>query len=323
MSDGMVKQLLDRVQQDDRLALSRLLSEVENETPAGMAALAELYPQSGNAHRIGITGPPGSGKSTLVSKIASYYQGHPSAGSEPRTAVIAVDPTSPISGGALLGDRIRMRELSGHEGVFIRSMASRGESGGLARMTAQVADVLDSVGYDPVLIETVGAGQAEVAIAASAQTCLLVEAPGAGDDVQAIKAGILEVADILVVNKADLPGSDQTVTILRQMLHLRNVEEHDWQIPVVPVVSTTGEGVTELVHQIQAHRAYLDRTGSWREHARMQAESRLEQAMKAALYQRLRQRVGEETWLATVDQIASRTTSPQEAAARLLEGWRT
>ncbi len=204
----------------DRLALSRLLSQIENNTSSGRSALNVLYSHTGNAHLIGVTGAPGTGKSSLVNRLAYHYR-HPAEG-EPqrRVAVIAVDPTSPFTGGAILGDRIRMRDLVGDPGIFIRSMASRGALGGLAHTTAGLVQAFDASGFEIIFIETVGAGQVEVDIARLAHTTLVVDAPGLGDDVQAIKAGILEIADILVVNKADRPDADHTIRALRNMLKL-------------------------------------------------------------------------------------------------------
>ena len=198
--------LVDGILDGNRLSLARTITRVENQTEDAHAILAELFPHTGNAHIIGVTGAPGTGKSTLVTALAQNLR---SAG---RTvAIVAIDPTSPFTGGALLGDRVRMRALSGDSGIFVRSMATRGSLGGLSKTTGDVVTVLDAAGFDCVIVETVGVGQAEVEIASTAHTTIVVEAPGLGDEVQAIKAGILEIADILVVNKADRPGLDRTL----------------------------------------------------------------------------------------------------------------
>src|SRR5574341_1305654 len=208
--------LADSVLRGERLALARLLSQVENNTADGRAALVELFPHTGRAHLIGVTGAPGTGKSSLVNQLTLHYRRQ----DKKRIAIVAVDPSSPFTGGAVLGDRVRMRDLSGDEGVFIRSMASRGSVGGLAQKTAAFVQVFDAAGYEIIIIETVGAGQGEVDIARLAHTTVVVEAPGLGDDIQAIKAGILEIADVLVINKADRPGADTTVRSLKAMLEL-------------------------------------------------------------------------------------------------------
>jgi LAO/AO transport system kinase len=210
----------------DRLALAHTLSQVENSTAEGITALSSLFPHTGKAHLVGVTGASGTGKSSLVNQLARYYRS-PADGAQPcRVGIVAVDPTSPFSGGAILGDRIRMRDLAGDPGVFIRSMATRGSLGGIASATASVAQVLDAAGFDLILIETVGAGQSEVDIARLAHTTIVVEAPGLGDDIQAIKAGILEIADVLVVNKADLPGAENTERALRGSFNLAHPLPH-------------------------------------------------------------------------------------------------
>ena len=249
----------------NRLALARALTLVENDHVDGRTILSEVFAYTGRAQLIGVTGSPGSGKSSLVNQLAHYYR-QPHEDCPPRRiAIVAVDPSSPFTGGAILGDRIRMRDLAGDAGVFIRSMASRGSLGGLAAATSGVVQVFDAAGFDIILIETLGVGQAEVDIARLAHTTLVIEAPGMGDDIQAIKAGILEIADILVINKADHPGVKNTEKALRGMLDLgrtaRGAEE--WIPPIQRTVATQGSGIAELAETIQRHRGYLQRTGEW------------------------------------------------------------
>ena len=241
--------LHDSILSGDRRALARLITKIENDQPDSRAALAALYPRGGRAQVIGVTGAPGTGKSTLVSELAKAYRR-----AAKTVAIIAVDPTSPFTGGAILGDRIRMRDLSGDEGVFIRSMATRGSLGGLARATDEVVAVIDAAAFDVIMIETVGAGQSEVDIARLAHTTLVVEAPGLGDDVQAIKAGILEIADVLVLNKADLPGAEAATRALRGMLMLAHTQ---WDVPICETVAAEGKGIEEVIAAIDQHRKYL------------------------------------------------------------------
>ncbi|MBE0624508.1 MAG: methylmalonyl Co-A mutase-associated GTPase MeaB [Burkholderiales bacterium] len=230
----------------ERRALARAMSAVENETDAGKALLRELQPHLGRARVLGITGPPGAGKSTLVSALIGACLARGA-----RVGVVAVDPSSPFSGGAILGDRIRMGAYQADERVFIRSLASRGHGGGLSRTAARVIDLLDAAGYGQIIVETVGAGQSEVEVAEVADTRVVVCPPGLGDEVQALKAGILEIADILVVNKADLPQADRTERELLAMLSLRHYQ--DWTPQVVRTVATSGEGVPELADLIERH----------------------------------------------------------------------
>ena len=233
-------------------ALAKLITMVENEMPEALEALRRLYPQTGKAYIIGITGPPGSGKSTLTDKITKELRKQNFT-----VGIIAVDPTSPFTGGALLGDRLRMQDITSDEGVFVRSMATRGTLGGLSRATADTIKVLDAFGKDFIIIETVGVGQDEVDIVRTADTTLLISVPGLGDDIQALKAGIMEIGDIFVVNKADREGADRVVTELSLMLDLSPAKSA-WRPPVVKTVGTLGEGVSELAEKILAHRKFLE-----------------------------------------------------------------
>ena len=326
--------LADSVLNGDRLALARLLTQVENDAPEGRAALDALFPHTGEAHLLGITGGSGTGKSSLVNQLALHYRNQ-----DRRVAILAVDPSSPFTGGAVLGDRVRMRDLSGDPGIFIRSMASRGSLGGLAQATAAMAQVFDAAGFEIVMIETVGAGQSEVDIARLAHTTIVVEAPGLGDDIQAIKAGILEVADILVVNKADRPGVENTEKALRSMLELahpapRIFSHHGramrvapetadaalWIPPILRTVALDGTGVPELAEAIARHADHLRTSGGWaaREHARL--ESELETFLQESLMARFRQSLSAAQYDKVIQQLFERSLSPWEAVRTLLNG---
>jgi LAO/AO transport system kinase len=334
--------LTEAVLAGDRLSLSRLLSQVENDTEDGRAALNELFAHTGKAHLIGVTGAPGTGKSSLVNHLARYYRQPPAGESPRRVAIVAVDPSSPFTGGAILGDRIRMRDLAGDPGVFIRSMASRGSLGGLASTTSSVVQVFDAAGYDLILIETVGAGQAEVKIASLAHTTVVVEAPGLGDDIQAIKAGILEIADVLVVNKADRPGVENTERALRGMLDLahpvsRYVNHHGrqekvsadvstdpdvplWIPPIQRSIAIEGEGIPELAGAIARHYDFLRQTGDWELRDRYRLQSELENLLQETLVNRWRTTVPEDDYQVVLNDLVARRISPYLAIDRLLNG---
>jgi LAO/AO transport system kinase len=335
--------LVESVLDGDRMALSRLLTQVENDTQAGRAALDLLYPYTGKAHLVGVTGAPGTGKSSLVNQLARIYRNPPDGGAPKRVGVVAVDPTSPFTGGAILADRVRMRDLAGDSGVFIRSMATRGWLGGLAATTTSLAQALDAAGFEVILIETVGAGQAEVDIARLAHTTLVVEAPGMGDDIQAIKAGILEIADILVVNKADRPGAENTERALQGMLQLahpvprpagrhhgkamgpaikldQTLEIPVWLPPVQRTVATEGTGITELYQAITRHRLYLEESGEWQSRERERLQSELDALLQAALVTRWRQQVPGDIYQSMLGKLIQRSISPWQAVAALLDG---
>ncbi|NHA68017.1 methylmalonyl Co-A mutase-associated GTPase MeaB [Phycicoccus flavus] len=293
-------------------AVARLVSLVEDGHPALREVAATLAPHTGHAHVVGLTGPPGVGKSTTASALVTAYRARGL-----RVGVLAVDPTSPFSGGALLGDRIRMTEHAGDEGVFIRSMASRGHLGGLSWAAPAAVRVLDAAGYDVVLLETVGVGQGEVEVAATADTTVVLLAPGLGDGVQASKAGILEVADVLVVNQADRPGADRTARELRGAVAMREHDEGSWRPPVLRTVATSGDGVDALLDLVESHREHLGGAGLG-ERRRLRAAREVE----ALAVELLRARVGTGAGTGVLDRLADDVvhgrTDPYGAAERLL-----
>jgi LAO/AO transport system kinase len=304
--------LLERARAGDKRSTARLLSVVENDEPGAADALRALYPLTGHAEIVGITGPPGGGKSTLVNRLAGAYRA-----THDRVAVVAVDPSSPFSGGAILGDRIRMRERFLDEGLFIRSMASRGHSGGLARATSRIVNVLDALGYGVVLVETVGVGQEEVEVVRVADTVCLVTVPGLGDDIQAIKAGVLEIADVLVVNKADRPGADETARDLAQMLTL-GAPRIAWKPPIIRTVAATGEGTDELVAAIAKHRAWASESGEREARRKSAARAEVEELLRESLVRRLRDRLGEDRVESAIARVAARSVDPYAAVDELL-----
>lgn len=297
----------------EQRAIARLLTRAENGTPEAREAFDALFARAGKAHIVGITGVPGSGKSTLVSKLARAIRD-----SGRTVGIVAIDPSSPFSGGSILGDRIRMGDLGGDPGVFMRSMATRGAMGGLARGTMEAVDILDAAGYDVVLIETVGVGQDEVDIARAAQTTVVVSAPGLGDEIQAIKAGVLEIADIHVVSKCDKPESNKTIADLKGMLVLGlGAAPRTWYPTVIPTSATRDEGVKELLAMIDKHHAVLETSGEIASRRAMIDERRLlksgEEIMRDRFEKHRHGRLAE-----LLQSISRREMSPHSAATRLI-----
>ena len=325
--------LAQSILQGNRLALARTLTLVENNQPEGQKAINALFTHTGRAHLIGITGAPGTGKSSLVNQLARHYRRPPDGRLAQKVAVVAVDPSSPFTGGAILGDRIRMRDLSGDPGVFIRSMASRGTLGGLAAATASIVQIFDAAGYEIILIETVGAGQDEIEIARLAHTTLVIEAPGLGDDIQAIKAGILEIADILVINKADQNGVENTERALRGMLELAHptrrpfmgedtpAEEKElplWIPPIVRTIATEKKGTSELANAINQHRQHLLESGEWQQREQERLSTELRMVLKESLLQEWLARIPDGAYQAVLDRLYQRQISPRQAVQRLM-----
>lgn len=300
-------------------AIARLLSRAESGADEVLEALEEVYRHAGKAHIVGITGVPGSGKSTLVAKLAVRLRQ-----TGRRIGIVAVDPTSPFSGGSILGDRIRMNELSADPDIFIRSMATRGSLGGLARATLDAVDILDAAGYDLVLIETVGVGQDEVEVVQASHSTVVVSAPGLGDDIQAVKAGVLEIADIHVVSKCDRPDANRTITDLKGMLTLAmhaSAEPRQpsaWPVPVVATSADSDQGIDELVEKIDEHRSFLTQTGALRERQRQIALRRLLRAAEDQLRDEfVRQQEGD--MARVISDMVEREVHPSAAAQRLID----
>jgi GTPase len=299
----------------DTRALGRLVSLVENAAPELRRVMKVIAPMTGHARVIGLTGSPGVGKSTVTAALIRSFRGEGR-----RVGILAVDPTSPFSGGALLGDRVRMQEHATDDQVFIRSMASRGHLGGLAQATPQALRVLDAAGFDVVLIETVGVGQAEVEIASLADTSLVVVAPGLGDSIQAAKAGILEIADIFVVNKSDRPGAQEVVRDLRTMLAMASYGEGRWRPPIVSTTAATGEGIDDLIGSIGAHGAWLAEAGELEKRRRVRASEEITAIALAELRQRTGGMPGESRLAELATRVAEGDLDPYAAADELISG---
>ena len=305
-------ELADQVLQKKRRAVARLISFAENRDDRAKKALKDLFSHTGNAHIVGITGPPGAGKSTLVHKIAKELRRR-----DKSVGIIAIDPTSPFSGGALLGDRIRMQDLTGDPEVFIRSMGTRGKMGGLSYAAQDAVKILDAFGMDYILVETVGAGQSEVDIIKIAHTAIVIAVPGLGDDIQAIKAGIMEIADIFVINKADKPGANRTANEIRAMLNL-SPPKSSWEIPIIKTISTEGTGVKELVDAFIDHIVYLRETNLIKEVLEKQFASELALIVREMLANSFLERVNPRL-LVLAKQIAERKIDPYSAAEQLID----
>lgn len=328
-----INPLIEKLLNGSKRALARAITLAENDPQAARDLVKQIHPHTGRAHIVGITGPPGAGKSSLVTEIGRELRNR-----QLTIGILAIDPSSPFTGGAILGDRVRMRDLSGDSGVFIRSMASRGSLGGLAKATAAVVKLLDGAGYDLILLETVGAGQAEIDIATQSHTTVVVEAPGMGDDVQSIKAGILEIADILVVNKADKPGASRTVKSLEMMLHLgptggtrhhgvimespeivKQKSADAWEIPVLKASAAEQTGIAPLVDAILKHQTHLAQTGQLAERNRQKYRTEIENILVEKVLAQYLKPADNSALDHLLDQLVERTIDPYTVVDNLIE----
>ncbi|MFH1690283.1 MAG: methylmalonyl Co-A mutase-associated GTPase MeaB [Candidatus Eisenbacteria bacterium] len=315
MRSAGVPELIERLKKGEALALARAISWIENEDACGLELLNVIYPDSGRSYRIGISGPPGAGKSTLVDGLTEHLldAGH-------TVGIIAVDPTSPFTGGALLGDRIRMQGLGTREGVFIRSMATRGGLGGLSRAAPSVAAAMDAAGLDYVIFETVGVGQSELDIAEAADTTVIVLVPESGDSIQAMKAGLMEIGEIFIVNKADRDGADMTEAEISSMLTLKD-DPNGWHPPVLKTVASTGEGIAEVAGTIEKHRQFLLDGGLLQKRRRDHFKSQVRGIIVSRLERKLYERLGGESGLdAMIEDVTGGYRSPYQVATEVIDG---
>ncbi len=309
--------LLEKLLDSDRRSVARAISVVESNDSGSSELLKLIYPKTGNAYRIGITGPPGAGKSTITNQITKYFRKNGK-----RVAIIAVDPTSPFTGGALLGDRVRMNDIGQDQGVFIRSMATRGSLGGLSRKAIDAADVLDTAGFDYIILETVGVGQSELDIANAADTTMVVLVPESGDAVQAMKAGLMEIADFFVVNKSDRPGSEQAVAALRTILMMKDHDENTWMPNIIKTVAVENKGITEIAEEIERHKNYLFEKKKFQKRREERTKVRIRNIVEEKIREELWSGTGEKSLNSSIDKVVLGNISPYHIAEEIIENYK-
>ncbi len=311
------KSFINKIFDNDKRTVARSISIVESDNAVSTELLKKIYYKAGNAYKIGITGPPGAGKSTITNQLTKYYR---SIGK--KIGIIAVDPTSPFTGGALLGDRIRMNDIGNDSGVFIRSMATRGSLGGLSKKANDAADVLDAAGYDFIIMETVGVGQSELDIAQAADTTIVVLVPESGDTVQAMKAGLMEIADFFVVNKSDRPDAKLAVSAIQSILMMKTHNEHSWMPGIINSIAVENKGINEIAGEINRHRTYLEKSGTLMKKRENRTKLRIKEIVEESIRKKLWNESGKDYLNSSLEKVTLGNLSPYHIAEEIIENFK-